>query len=106
MPRDDRMLIAPPFVFTPSTPPNKPNGCGGKSKPDLAGGVWVFGVFALAFCGLEMREEKSQGESTKQGGGRGFGRKVGFACAWIVGGLWVDCGLNCGRDSTARTNDT
>lgn len=106
MSRDDRILIAPPFGFTPPTPPNKPNGCGGKSKPDLAGGVWVIGVFALAFCGLELREEKSQGESTKQGGGRGLGRKVGFACGWIVGGLWVDCGMNCGRDSTAQSNDT
>ena len=82
-----------------------PNGCVGKSKPDLAGGVWVIGVFALAFCGLELREEKSQGESTKQGGGRGFGRKVGFACAWIVGGLWVDSGLNSGRHSTAQSKD-
>lgn len=85
MPREETMPIAPLFVFTPPTPPNTPNGCGGKSKPDLAGGVRVFGVFALAFCGLEMREEKSQGESTKQGGGHGLGRKVGFACAWIVG---------------------
>ena len=84
------MPIAPLFVFTPPTPPNTPHGSGRKSKPDLAGGVWVFGVFSLAFCGLKMREEKSQGESTEQGGGHGLGRKVGFACAWIAGGLRVE----------------
>lgn len=86
------MPIAPLFVFTPPTPPNNPNGCGGKSKPDLAGGVRVFGVSALAFCGRELREEKKPRRNTEQGGGHGLGRKVGFACAWIAGGLWVDCG--------------
>ena len=85
------MPIAPLFVFTPPTPPNMPNGCGGKSKTDLAGGVWVFGVFALAFCVLELREEKKPRRNTEQGGGLGLGRKVGFACAWIAGGLRVDC---------------
>ena len=74
------------------TPPNTPHGSGRKSKSDLAGGVMVFGVSALAFCVLYLREEKKPRRNTEQGGGHGLGRKVGFACAWIVGGLRVDCG--------------
>ena len=91
LPRDETMPIAPLLAYTPPTPSNTPHGSGRKSKPDLVGGARVFGVSALAFCVLDLWEEKKPRRNTEQGGGHGLGHKVGFACAWIVGGLWEDC---------------
>ena len=83
MPREETVPIAPLFAFTSSTPPNKPNGCVGKSGPDLAGGAWVFGVFALAFCGEELREGKAKAKAPSREEGTASGARAGA----LVGGL-------------------
>ena len=88
MPRVETVPIAPLLVCTFLTPTNTPNGCGGKSDPDLVGGAWVIGVFALAFRGEELREEKAKAKAPSREEGTASGTRSGS----LVGGLWADCG--------------
>ena len=88
MPRVKTVPIAPLLVCTSLTPPNTPYGCGGKSGPDLAGGARVIGVFALAFCGEELREEKAKAKAPSREEGTASGARAGA----LGGGLREECG--------------
>ena len=83
MPRAETVPIAPLLVCTFPTPPNSPNGCGGKSDPDLAGGARAIGVCALAFRGEESREEKAKAKAPSREEGTASGARAGA----LVGGL-------------------
>ena len=77
MPRVKTVPIVPLLLCTSLTPPNTPNGCGGKSDPDLAGGAWEFGVFALAFRGEELRGGKAKAKAPSREEGTASGARAG-----------------------------